>query len=417
LNRGVISIVAVSVLCVFLSGCSRKEAADSNYAESPATNPTAAANSSANSSTDWNRQAAANYLDQRAAWWIGWRGSARDHGTFCVSCHTSVPYVLSRPALRTSLGQEGLSPNERLILDDVSKRVRLWNDTAPYYTDMRHAAPSRSTEAVLNTFILASYDAQTGHLGDDTRTAFSNLWALQIKDGPDSGAWAWQDFNLKPWESYDSNYYGAALAAIAVGIAPDGYRSFPAIQQNIDLLKEYLVRDYASQSLLNQTFLLIASSKLPGLLTPDQQKGIIGELEKKQHPDGGWNLPSLASTWRGWNPSTLYSLVNRREDGSPQNENSDGDATGIVTYAMQLAGVSGDDQQLHRGLAWLISHQNSAAGSWHADSLNRSRDPNSNIGRFMSDEATGYAVLSLLANNPKPLAPAVSQNEPAPRTP
>jgi hypothetical protein len=71
----------------------------------------------------WNRDAAASYLDQRARWWMAWPTAARDHETFCVSCHTAVPYALSRSALRRV--EEALSVNERLILDNVKKRVRL----------------------------------------------------------------------------------------------------------------------------------------------------------------------------------------------------------------------------------------------------------------------------------------------------
>ena len=51
-------------------------------------------------SPTWNRKAAAAYLDQRQDWWQKWPSAARDHGTFCVSCHTAAPYALARPALR-----------------------------------------------------------------------------------------------------------------------------------------------------------------------------------------------------------------------------------------------------------------------------------------------------------------------------
>ncbi len=51
----------------------------------------------------WDRKAAAAYLDARMSWWESWPSAARDHETFCVSCHTSLPYAMARPALRSSL--------------------------------------------------------------------------------------------------------------------------------------------------------------------------------------------------------------------------------------------------------------------------------------------------------------------------
>src|SRR6266702_2592556 len=121
-----------------------------------------------NIASSWNQKAAAAYLDQRAAWWMEWPKAARDHQTFCISCHTAVPYALSRPALRKALDEQTLSANERLLLDNVTKRVRLWKEVAPFYGDEEYGAhkatESRATEAVLNALVLASYDAQNGKL-------------------------------------------------------------------------------------------------------------------------------------------------------------------------------------------------------------------------------------------------------------
>src|SRR5215469_4368860 len=50
----------------------------------------------------WDPKAAAAYLDRRQLWWMEWPRAQRDHETFCVSCHTAVPYALSRSALRTA---------------------------------------------------------------------------------------------------------------------------------------------------------------------------------------------------------------------------------------------------------------------------------------------------------------------------
>src|SRR5258708_27570920 len=81
----------------------------------------------------WDQKAAAAYLDQREGWWMEWSTAARDHETFCVSCHTAVPYALSRPALRKALAEAAPSANERRLLDNVTKRVRLWKEVAPFY--------------------------------------------------------------------------------------------------------------------------------------------------------------------------------------------------------------------------------------------------------------------------------------------
>ena len=76
---------------------------------------------------------AANYLDTREQWWTNWPGSARDHGTFCVSCHTALPYALARPVLREVLAERDQPTYEHQLLEDVKKRVRLWNEVGPYY--------------------------------------------------------------------------------------------------------------------------------------------------------------------------------------------------------------------------------------------------------------------------------------------
>lgn len=339
-------------------------------------------------SNSWDQKAAAAYLDRRQEWWMAWPRAQRDHATFCVSCHTAMPYALSRPALRSAVGEQAPSTDEQRLLDNVTKRVRLWKEVAPIYPDKDWGAhksvESRGTESVLNALILVTRDAQSGQLSNDARAALDNMWAEQQMSGSQKGGWLWQRFNKEPWEADDSDYYGATLVAVAVGTAPDNYRNVPEIQNNIKLLREYLNRESAAQKPINRVSLLWAAAKMPGLLEPDRKKAILSELLGKQQSDGGWSLSSLSGDWK-------------RDDGTSQEAKSDGYATGLITFVLQQTEVSSENAQLKRGLAWLIANQDKTEGSWQAFSLNKNNEHHLSpeTALFMNDAATAYAVLSL----------------------
>lgn len=339
----------------------------------------------------WDARAAASYLDGRAEWWTTWPNAARDRGTYCMSCHTTLPYALARPALRPLLGERSPSAPEAKILGNLLTRARSWREVDPWYPDQTRGIPktseSRAIEAVMNALLLSRRDAASGTTSDDTRTALDVMWSLQMKTGPESGAWTWLNFRMEPWESPNSPYFGASMAALAVASAPEGYAASPEIAERVKALGAYFQKHHGSVSLLNQLTALWATSRVPGLLTDDQRKATVDAAFAAQQPDGGWSTATIGA----------YT----RMDNTASDTHTDGYATALATLALQAAGVPAGDTRLARGLSWLKSHQDRATGRWLATSPNKERDPQSDAGKFMSDAATAYAVMSLTYSAPK----------------
>jgi squalene-hopene/tetraprenyl-beta-curcumene cyclase len=338
----------------------------------------------------WDARAAATYLDSRQAWWSSWQTAARDHQTACVSCHTALPYGLARSALGDALHESEMPSAQRKAVDDVIKRVRLWKEVEPFYPDQTRGLPktseSRGTESILNATILATRDAHVGQQSDDARLALDNMWALQFRSGDLNGGWAWLNFHNEPWEANDSPYFAAALAAIAVGREPGGYASSAENQERLKRLREYLRKGISTQTLFNRMMLLWASNGIPDLLTVEERQTLITAACERQSADGGWSLAALGQ-WK-------------RSDNTPIDSASDGYATGLVAYALQRAGVASNESHVSRALGWLVQHQDRTTGMWTASSLNKQRDPKTDIGKFMSDAATAYAVLALTSTKP-----------------
>lgn len=341
----------------------------------------------------WNAEAARGYLDDRAKWWRHWPSSARGQATACISCHTSLPYALARPALGAHLGETEPGELELWLIANVQKRVTNWDkitgdDTGkdpfrPFYAGQRRAS-ALGTEAVVNALVLTNHDRRRGKgvLSEPTKKALGHLWSQQQADG----GWLWLDFGLNPWET-EASYFGASLAGLAVGMAGEQYAAQDDVAPKAASLQKYLATHYATQRLHHRMFVLWASSRWPGAIGADQKKNLIAEILDAREADGGWSSPKLGryaakkGTWKS-------------EGTTSPAAKSDGYATGLAVLALRGGGLPRDHAQLKKGIAWLEASQKE--GIWAAHYLNKSRDPESDVGKFMRDAATAFATLALI---------------------
>jgi squalene-hopene/tetraprenyl-beta-curcumene cyclase len=352
-----------------------------------------------NTPDQWDKARAAQYLDGRGENWFKFGGANRGEGataSHCVSCHTLLPFALARPVLRRLSNEKSPTEWETKILQQTKSRVANWDqlDEVEYQLfydfDEPKKKQSRGTEAILNALLLSLDDRLEGRQqpGDDTKKALSILWATQITEGENKGAWEWLNFGLQPWESADSRYLGATLAAIALGADPGNGVAGNArdTRKGLDALRSYLTSHYAAQNLHNRAWLLWASSGLDGLLTSQQRDRLIEQILAKQQVGGGWSLGSLGD----------FTHVEIKTPSTA----ADGYATGLVLHALQLGGLPKEHPHVSKGLSWLRSNQD-PTGAWRATSVNKPREPESknaakaNVGKFMWDAATGYSVLAL----------------------
>ena len=357
------------------------------------------------SSTKWDKAAAARYLDARMdLWWTKAKPLKSPGGdTKCLSCHTAIPYALARPALRKAMGVAAATAHETTILNTVRTRMAHLDDQQPFYdhTDDKKIE-SRGVEAVMNAFLLTSHDLDTGATAPSavTQQALARLWAVQRADG----AWDWLNFGLEPYETSDAVFHGATVAAMAAGSATGRAASATeAGQAGVRKLRAYLSDNASAQRLFNRTWALLASSRLSGVLSTAQREAVVRDLAAAQRPDGGWSLADLGE-WRWSKDAGPYTAPGATD--AAQLSASDAYATGLVVYAMKQAGL-GARPAVQKGLTWLRTNQQAMrAGDeswapWRAHSLNFDREHGGDKGEpwrrmFMSDLATAFAVLALL---------------------
>jgi squalene-hopene/tetraprenyl-beta-curcumene cyclase len=252
------------------------------------------------------------------------------------------------------------------------KRVAHWDDAD------KAAKPRWDAEVVATAEALALNDAATAkRLHPLTRKALDRIWTVQRPDG----GFNWLKCDWPPYE-YD-DYYGALVAALAAGHAPDHYARAESAKAGLNKLRGYFEAN-PPPNLHHRAILLWAATRLDGLMTAVQRRETTERLRAFQRSDGGWSLPSLG-TWK-------------RHDGTANDPmaGSDGYGTGLVVFVLRQAGVPASDPALERAAFWLRTHQR-ASGRWFT------RSPSRDGAHYITHAGTAFAVLALQACAEKPV--------------
>lgn len=303
---------------------------------------------------EFSASKAAEYLDRSA---LNWQKTKK-----CATCHTNLFYMVARPALSTILPDSG---EVRRFYEDYRK-VR-WQKKAPTENQGFWAI-------VVGTGLTLNDIQTTGKLSDVSRDVLDTMWAVQREDG----SWKWPHCDYAPLEIDD--HYGVTLAALAVGLAPDGYAESTQARAGLEKLCMYL-KKHPPKSLHHRAMLAWCSIRIDGIATEEQRKQTLKEILARQLDDGGWSTAGLLSDWKGL----------ARSDGQPlDTKNSDGYGTGFSIVVSRELGVSPDDPRLQRGIDWLRANQRES-GKWFT------RSPVNECGNLISNVGSAYAVLALQA--------------------
>lgn len=352
--KSVLVVVCVATACTPTAEPQRPDASSTSVAAA-----TVAPAAPRSPDAGWQTSAAA-YLDMRSNKWLASPPRAGQRSDCALCCHTTHPYLFSRPLLGTS--QTDVTGELRSAIEARVAFEGDWQKQTPWYGQdgSDKAAESLGNEAVLNAVTLTLHDQALNRAPTpSTIRAVERMWEIQRDDG----GFDWLDFKLEPWEAGNETW-GAAMAALAAG-------RVGTTHAGVDKLRAFL-RERQNPTLHDQLTILWASTALDGLVTADVHHATLAAVVDKQRSDGGWSAEALMGVRTGDTAANAY-------------------ATAYTTFVLCTVRNDAPDQSLTNGLRWLRQHQHED-GSWPTPSSNRDSERG---GRFMTDAATGYATLAL----------------------
>ncbi len=223
------------------------------------------------------------------AWFSNRNRSGVQTGSCAMSCHTTLPFVLS-----ADFKTEPAKSTAKLLMDDIESRVKNWATAKPHYSWAPEA--SKATESILNAVALTQYDRKvTESLRPVTCEAFKAMFALQNTDG----GWTWMNAKLAPFENAPAAIWGASLAYLAAGRAvklSQGSACFTAdLEAKLTRLRTFLKTKFAAADLHEKIWIDWADKAwaVENILKESDREEIRKALETLQQTDGGFRSIDL----------------------------------------------------------------------------------------------------------------------------
>ncbi len=312
---------------------------------------------------EFSLEAARDYLANGNRAWTEQRS--------CVACHTNGTFMQFAPALPAVFGEDEVGRERDFFVKELARLA-----DQPLASLQKGLQP---TQLAYLAHGLVSWDAHGNQpLSDETRQALDLMLSAQSEDGSFRNMSCWP-----PFES--SEYQGATVAAIALGMAPEYLAQMgPAQRKAVDRLKQYLQtteppHDYA------RVLLLWAGSQWEGLVDEPEKQQLVEMILSHQKQDGGWSMRTFA-TPETWGGGVRSDKLHREPEFTT--EPSDGHQTGLAIMVLREIGIEAGHPSIQSGIQWLKTNQR-VSGRWWTRSLNTDKS------HFITYSGTFYPLVAL----------------------
>ena len=107
----------------------------------------------------------------------------------CISCHTGMTYLMTRPVLRRALHEGDRTKYAAGLLDSLRSRLAKRNPRDSYTPAKEPAASQGMGVETLFSALFLAQESGPENLSADAQQAFDRMWSLQVREGNAKGSW------------------------------------------------------------------------------------------------------------------------------------------------------------------------------------------------------------------------------------